>query len=307
MIIRWCSFAKLRRLFVGALIEISTALFVGLIFLTVAYPPWCLAQDKSGSGNETAEEPLSEQVTDPLAYLTQVQIKDIYAPSRYGTNAQPNTVQIRPIFSIQPFWFIPFSQILRPTIRIDTTPDGKGASTTTAYNDMQLLDLFVMPWPNSSETDFRWGLGTYFVFPTSGNGLLGQGAWQMGPAAGFSYRGIPGLNLAGLMQQATSFAYTSSQSKPVTSITFQPIITYQLGNGWSARSNDATWTFNMRHNTPTTIPLSAGLGKTWEPIGHYALDTSVSGQWTVYRQFSDRSDQFAMNFTVSLLIPQLNL
>jgi hypothetical protein len=45
----------------------------------------------------------------------------------------------------------------------------------------------------------------------------------------FSYRGIPGLNLSGLFQQATSFAYTSPQSKPVTSITFQPLLIYQLG------------------------------------------------------------------------------
>jgi hypothetical protein len=292
---------------VNALIRILTGLFISLMSLAVANPLPCLALTNSGPRNQPDEEPLSEQVTDPLAYLTQIQIKDIYTPARYGTDAQPNTVQIRSIFSIRPFWFIPFEQIIRPTIKVDTAPDGKGGSTTTAYNDMQLLDLFVIPWPNSRETRFRWGFGSYFIFPTSSSNLLGQGAWQMGPALGFSYRGIPRLNLAGLMQQATSFAYTSSHSIPVTSITFQPIITYQLGNGWAARSNDATWTYNLRHNTATTMPLSAGLGKTWNMINHYAVDTSVSGQWMLYRQFSNRADQFTLNFTVTLLMPELNL
>jgi hypothetical protein len=55
------------------------------------------------------------------------------------------------------------------------------------------------------------------------------------------------------------------------------------------------------------MPLSAGLGKTWNMISHYAVDTSVSGQWMLYRQFSNRADQFTLNFTVTLLMPELNL
>jgi hypothetical protein len=288
--------------------SVSLALGVLLIALSVSLNSSCWAQAPSGAGNPAVDdEPLSEKVTDPLAYLTQIQIKDIYAPAEYGTNAQPNTVQIRSIFSIRPFWLIPFEQLIRPTMKVESTPDGKGASTTTAYDDMQLLDLFVMPWPDSQKTHFRWGLGPYFIFPTSTSNLLGQGAWQMGPATGFSYRGIQGLNIAGLMQQATSFVYTSSHSKPITSITFQPIVTYQLGNGWSAKSSDATWTFNLRHKTSTTIPLSAGLGKVWKLSDNYAVDTSISGEWMIYRQFSSQTEQFTLNFTVSLLLPKLDL
>jgi hypothetical protein len=113
-----------------------------------------------------------------------------------------------------------------------TEPDGKGSSTTTGYDDMQLFDLFVMPWPNSRETRFRWGVGPYFIFPTSSTDRAGNGAWQIGPAGAFSYRGIPGLNVSGLLQQATSFAYTSSHSVPVASFTFQPMLSYQLGRDW---------------------------------------------------------------------------
>ncbi len=263
------------------------------------------AQQTSPIANQTVDEPLAEQVTDPLAHLTQIQTKDEYTPAEYGTNAQPNTIQIRSIFAMNPFLFVPLEQLVRPTIQIVTVPDGKGASTTTGLDDMQLLDLLIMPWPNSKETDFRWGVGPYFVFPTSSSSRIGKGAWQVGPAAGFSYRGIPGLNIAGLLQQATSFAYTSLTSTPVTSLTFQPILSYQLGHGCYLKSSDATWTFNLRHNTSTTMPLSAGFGRVWEISKGYAIDTSASGEWTAYRQFSDQTEQFTLTFQISLLFPKL--
>jgi hypothetical protein len=270
--------------------------------------PWIgNAQQASPTAGQPDDEPLAEQVVDPLSHLTQIQIKDPYTPAEYGTNAQPNTVQLRAIFAIRPFSLIPVEQLVRPTIRVVTVPNGKGASTTTAYDDMQLLDLFVMPWPSSENTHFRWGIGSYFVFPTASSDRVGKGSWQMGPAGAFSYRGIPGLNIAGLFQQATSFAYTSSKSAPVSSLTFQPILSYQLGDDWYLKSSDATWTFNLRHNTSTTIPLSAGFGKTWDLSNGYAVDTSASGEWTVYRRFASQTEQFTVNFQVALLLPKLEL
>jgi hypothetical protein len=276
-----------------------------LAALLIALQSTGYAQPTSSSTNQAADEPLAEQVTDPLAHLTQTQIKDAYTPAEYGTDAQPNTIQIRSTFAISPFSLVPLEQLVRPTIRILTVPGGKGSSTTTGYGDTQLLDLFGMPWPNATETHFRWGIGPYFVFPTSTSNRIGKGAWRMGPAAAFSYRGIPGLNISSLLQQATSFAYTSSRSRPVSSLTFQPILSYQLGHGWYLKSSDATWTFNLRHNTSTTMPLSAGLGRVWELSSGYAIDTSASGEWTAYRQFSNQTRQFTLNFQVSLLFPKL--
>jgi len=214
-------------------------------------------------------------------------------------------VQFRAILAIRPFLFIPVEQLLRPTLKVVTVPNGKGASTTTAFDDVQLLDLFTIPWPNSKETHFRWGIGPYFVFPTASSDRAGKKSWQTGPAGGFSYRGIPGLNIAGLFQQATSFAYTSSKATPASSLTFQPLLSYQLGHEWYLKSSDATWTINWRHRTSTTLPMSAGFGKVWKLSSDYAVDTSASGEWTIYRQFSNQSEQFTLNFQVGLLLPGL--
>jgi hypothetical protein len=73
------------------------------------------------------------------------------------------------------------------------------------------------------------------------------------------------------------------------------------------KSSDATWTFNLRHKTSTTIPLSAGFGKVWNLAKGYSIDTSGSGEWMVYRQFADQTEQFALNFQVTILLPELEL
>jgi hypothetical protein len=287
------TFAHYRRAFASSIV---------LLILLGGYS-LSLAQQTAG----TDEESLAIKEYDPTAALTQFKIQDIYTPAEYGTNAQPNTLQIRPLLAVRPQLFTPLEQLIRPSIQIVTVPRNKGASTTTALDDFQLLDLFVIPWPNAKETSFRWGIGPYFVFPTSTSQFTGHGAWQMGPAWAFGYRGIPRLQIAGLFQQGTSFAYSSSHSVPVSSLQIQPMLSYQLGRGWYLKSSDSTWTINYRHKTSTEIPVSAGFGKVWKFGEGYAIDTSFSAEWMVYRQFDSQAEQFGLRFQMNLLLPQLEL
>ena len=284
----------------GAIVSCGTALFIMMSGCSLA-----LAQQAASAG--LTEENLAVKENDPTASLTQIKIQDIYTPAEYGTNAQPNTLQFRPLLAVRPQLFTPLEQLIRPSLQVVTVPRNKGATTTTALDDFQLLDLFVMPWPNEKETLFRWGFGPYWIFPTATSQFTGHGAWQVGPAWAFSFKQIPRLNISGLFQQATSFAYSSSHSVPQSSLQIQPILSYQLGRGWYLKSSDATWTINWRHNTSTQIPVSAGFGKVWKFGEGYAVDTSVSGEWMAYRQFSTQTEQFALRFQMNLLLPQLQL
>jgi hypothetical protein len=273
-----------------------------LLVLLLAWQARCLADQSTPA--ET-QESLTLKANDPTATLTQVQIKNEYTPSEYGTNAQPNTLILRGILAVQPHGPLALEQIIRPTFQIETKPLGKGAATRTGFGDTQLFDLFIMPWPNSRETDFRWGIGPYFVFPTASWHGAGQGAWQLGPAWAFAYRRVPHLVISALFQQATSFAYTSSKRSPVSSLTFQPLITYELPDEWYLASNEATWTWNFRHNTSTSIPFSAGVGKIFRFSDDAALKTQLSAEWMLYRQIDPQEEQFTLKFEVTLLLPKV--
>ena len=266
-------------------------------------PSSCRAEPPAAT---PSEDTLADEVNDPVARLTQFQFKELYTPAEYRTNAQPNTLQIRSVLAERPHLLTPLEQLIRPTIQIVTVPRGKTSSTTTALDDIQLLDLFVMPFPDAKKIALLWGLGPYFVFPASTSQFTGKGAWQMGPAWAFSWR-FDRLKIAALFQQATSFAYTSSHSVSVASMQIQPIVTYQLGHGWYLKSSDATWKIDLRHKTSTELPLSAGIGKVWKIGEGYSINAAASGEWMAYRQFSTQTEQFTLNVQISLLLPQLEL
>jgi hypothetical protein len=240
-------------------VRLSTGAWLILLSVFVT-SGWCNADQ---SGLPDREESLAEKANDPTATLTQLQAKDTYTPSEYGTNAQPNTLILRGILAVRPYGPLDLEQIIRPTFQIVTDPLGKKASTRTGFGDTQLFDLFVMRWPNQRDTGFRWAVGPYFVFPTASWHGAGDGAWQLGPAFAFRDRPAPHLIVSALFQQATSFAYTSASRKPLTSLTIQPMIMYEFQPDWYVSSNEATWKINFRHQTSTTIPFSAGIGKIW--------------------------------------------
>jgi hypothetical protein len=45
----------------------------------------------------------------------------------------------------------------------------------------------------------------------------------------------------------------------------------------------------------------------WKFTDGYAIDTSFSAEWMVYRQFDPQAEQFGLRFQMNLLLPQLEL
>jgi hypothetical protein len=72
-------------------------------------------------------------------------------------------------------------------------------------------------------------------------------------------------------------------------------------------ARDATWTFNLRHNTSTEIPISAGMGKVWRLGEGLALNASLAGEWMLYRQFDSQTEQFTLKFQVTIIFPHFEL
>jgi hypothetical protein len=255
---------------------------------------------------ESEEDQLAEEVDDPTAILTQMKFQDLYTPRSFNTTAQTNTLQARPVVPIEPFLFIPFKQIVRPTFRMDTLATSRGSSTITEFADIELFDLFISNWPDPKETGFGWAVGPTFVFPTGRVPQAGKHAWQVGPAAAAAYRGIPHLMVGFLFQNPISFAHTNSAATPQSKMQFQPLVSYAIGHGWYVKSADSTWTVEWRHHTSTTIPISLGFGKVWKFAGP-ELDTWVSGECMAYRQYSKITPMYTVRFGLTLLFPRFEL
>jgi hypothetical protein len=252
----------------------------------------------------SSEEKLEQEFTDPLATLPQVIIRDSYTPANYGTNVQTNQVIVRPLIPrVPPNTLLPFTQLVRPTFALLTVPSSRGGSRTE-FGDLPLFDLAVLPWPDRRKTGLLMGLGPTFVFPTATSRSAGQGAWQVGPAFGAVYTGIPGLLLGFIAQNPISFAYTNPHRPPQNTLQIQPVFAYHLWDKWYLRSSEATWQMGWHRHSPTLLPLSMGIGRTLVRPGLPPMSFFVTGQWMLYRQFAPIAPQTTINFGMTVAFPQ---
>ena len=247
---------------------------------------------------------LAQEFTDPLTTLPQIFTQNVYTPTNFGTDAPANRVIARAIIPRVPeSSLLPFVQLIRPSVSLVTVPTGTGSGTRTAFGDMQLFDLAVLPWPDR-ESGLLMGVGPVFVFPTATEKTAGQGAWQAGPAFGAIYKGIPALVMGCLIQNPISFAYTSQDRHPVSTLLVQPILAVYLGRGFYLKSADATWAMGWRSGSATMLPLSLGLGymllhEDWPPLNFF-----VSGEWMAYRDNAPIAPQMTVRFGLTIAFPQ---
>jgi hypothetical protein len=272
-----------------------------LITLSIVLPTGSL----KAQATQSPEETLEQDFTDPLTTLPQVIIRDSYSPATYGTHVETNQFIGRPIIPrIPPNTILPFIQLIRPTFTLVTVPSSRDGSRTE-LGDLPLFDLGVLPWPDPRKTGLLMGLGPAFVFPTATSKGAGQGAWQAGPAFGAIYANIPGLLIGFVAQNPISFAYTSPGELPQNTLVFQPVLALHLWDKWYLRSADATWTIGWHRHSPTVLPLSVGLGRTFVRPRLPPMSFFVTGQWTVYRQFAPITPQTTVNFGMTIGFPEL--
>jgi hypothetical protein len=258
----------------------------------------------AGPNANTKEEQLQQDFTDPLTTLPQVILRDSWSPAVYGTNVQTNQAIIRPLIPrIPPHALLPLLQIVRPTFSLVTVPSSRGGSRTE-FGDTALFDLVVLPWP-ARKSGLLMGIGPAFIFPTATSRSAGQGAWQAGPAFGAIYRGVPGLLIGGIVQNTTSFAYSSAHRPPQNTLSFQPVVALHLIGQWYLRSAEATWTIGWHHGTATMLPLGIAVGRTIVGTELPPMSIFAGGQWMVYRQFAPVAPQTTINFGMTVAFPQI--
>jgi hypothetical protein len=253
--------------------------------------------------SERAEK-LARDFSDPLTTVPQLFLKDAYTPSNFGTEAPANRLTARLLIPRVPRLSILPDQLIRPTFQLVTVPNVPGRGTRTEFGDIQLFDLAVLPW-SSRESGVYMGVGPMFVFPTATSSTAGQNAWQVGPAFGAVYKGLPGFLFGALIQNPISFAYTSSEARPLNTLLVQPIVFAYVGHGFYLKSGDSTWAMGWRHGSGTTLPLSFGVGyvllhENWPVINFF-----VSGEWMAYRQYVTVAPQTSVDFGLSVAFPDL--
>jgi hypothetical protein len=252
-----------------------------------------ISPDHLAGGGAVTARALANQVNNPTAPLTLIQFRDVAVPNVPGASSPGNVFQIEPVFPIFPSRLIPFEQLVKMTLPLPTTPNPGGE---TGLGDLQLYDLLTL-----KQSWGEWGVGPSFVFPTATATALGQGKWQIGPAVGAIYTGIPNLTVGGVAQDLISFAGDSDRPA-VNSLAFSPTLTYNLPQGWFAGYSDFDWTFDLRNNHTITIPVGLQFGRIVS-IGKTPVSLSIEGAYLAVSPDSAQSPHWAIGAEFTVIFP----
>lgn len=243
------------------------------LFVVVLLPSALQAQTAPPGGPDHSD--LSRKVVDPTASLMTFGFRFIHVDGYHGNEDESaNQVQFQPVI---PFEAFGVPNILR--ITATSTLDGPGDS---GFNDVAIFNLFVI-----NESWGRWAFGPVVDFiserPPGGD------SFTAGPAIGavlskgkWTY-GIFNQNFIGSETELSSL---------------QPVIGYQLGNGYSLSAGDAQFTYDWKGGQWVNLPLGVSLNKVTE-INGQPLKLSINPEYNI-RDIKGAS-QLTLRFGLSLI------
>jgi hypothetical protein len=220
------------------------------------------ADDAATQGDTT------NSANNPLTAKASLNLQNYYTPSFYGPlNLDANSLLLRGLI---PLNFGGVQQLVRFTLPYSVNPSPQGYAD--GLSDLTVFDLIVLP-----TKPVLFAVGPLFVAPTATDRFTGAGRWQAGAAGAAVSVQSWGL-LGSLVTYQHSFA-DSFGREPVSLITAQPIVFYNLPQGWYVRSS-AVWNFDLQNNLGY-IPVGLGAGKVMQ-IGATTANFFVEPQYSVY-------------------------
>jgi hypothetical protein len=167
----------------------------------------------------------------------------------------------------------------------------------SGFGDAQVFYFFESPVRNG-----RFGIGPSISVPTASNAALGSGKWSIGPAAGYLVAAKKARIVSGFLMQSFFSVAGPSWRKPQSLVYFQPLLVHDLGAGWSLRSVDATWAFDMQRGS-SIMPLSLGVGKMIH-AGGQTFVVALSDIATVVHANAPRAPKNAVKLNISIVYPK---
>jgi hypothetical protein len=243
------------------------AVAMGLASSVLASAP-AVAADKSTPDEEAIA---AGETTNPLSIKEQLKFRPIYAfpdgETRYKAELQFEGVLPYPGVLIPDLALDGIRSIARIQLTGESLQNATG--TASGLQDLNFVDLVAKRCG-----PLVLGVGFASVFPLATSAQLGDGKWQLGPAAALRLESIPALRVSALAQLLWSVA-GSSQFPNLAYASVQPFIHVVLP-ATLFLSSDATMKFFWAGGS-TTVPVNLGFGHAFSE--HFV--GIVKGQITV--------------------------
>ena len=254
------------------------------IFVTAALAAGLLVLAVPAESQENQQDELARRATDPTASPPNFSfINDVafdYYDLADGTPIDDTGYELR-FQPVIPFKAWGVANILRMTV-----PYALSGPGPNGLGDVTLFDLVILP-----QAWGRIGVGAVGNFAARTSDVPAHAAG--GPAIGFVATVTKKLNLGLFNQNLFGNDVAISQ--------MQPIVAYQLGNGWSLSLGDLQWVYDWNRDELLSKPVGAQLGKVL-PIAGQPMRFAINPQYDL--KDLPGNSRFKVLFTIQLLLPE---
>ena len=146
-----------------------------------------------------------------------------------------------------------------------------------------------------------WGIGPALVMPTNTDPTFGGDTWSTGPTA--VVLAMPGSWVVGFLgQHVWSFAEHGSEPD-VNSTLLQPIINYNLGDGWYLSSVPViTANWELENDEEWMVPVGGGIGRLIRLGGKLPVDLKAAAYYNAEKP--KYASEWNLQLTVKVLLPK---
>lgn len=233
---------------------------------------------------------LAKSVHNPFEDFVKVPIE---ADTNFEVGPRHNVGQSLNVEPVFPFHLnSEWDLIARPNLTLTYLPS---PHEHFGLEDLQTL-FYLTP---SSASEWIWGFGPIFEFPTATDKQLGTGKWSIGPNGALVYSNGPWFNEI-LAYHLISFA--GDRGRASVSLTYlEPQISYNFESGWYV-DTDPDMTFDWRADSANawTIPVGIDVGKAFN-LGSRAMSLQIGSYDFV--KHPQGSARWMLRVTVTLLFP----
>lgn len=224
------------------------------------------ADADSGDLAKASQNPVGNMISLPLQNNTSFGI----GPD----DATSNVLNVQPVYptALGANWNL-INRAIVPVIYREEVVPGTGSAFglgDTSYTG------FISP---GKPGKLIWGVGPSLLLPTAKEDRWASDKWSVG--AGVVLLAMPGNWVVGVLASNVWSVAGDSDAADVNFMTLQPIINYNLSNGWYLTSVPViTANWEADSNNTWTIPLGGGFGKITK-WGHQPVDLSIQAFYNI--------------------------
>lgn len=288
--------------------RVRGAFWATCVVLVALLCPTVQAQQPGSSGDHDLQK-LTQQSSNPVGELWMIANQFNFNLIRSDKGQAFKDSKLQSNWNFQPVLTFDLSNdlrlVTRPVIPLYDTPYATGPSSVKDKFGLGDAEFMAILTPNSSQSSgFVFGAGPTAIFPTATDKALGNGKWQLGPAAAAVY--LDEKWVVGVFPQHWWSVGGEADRKDVSLTKLQYFLWYSPAPTWQVGMSPnivVDWMEPKAENR-WTVPVGLGVSK-MVMVGKLPVKFGLEADYSVVRPRDIPGNEWTFKFTITPIVPKL--